>query len=236
MKPLRWSRRRQRQIIPLGLRRPSVCADTWIAPDAVLIGDCNLWDRVSDVRLSHLCATCDALNLIELCKDLLLKVVVQEMFRSAGVHLEWCGAARGLEQHQSQRLFQHRGPHSHPCCQVKPETHSVHASRSTFDRTLSSNGYREIMVAVVKLAAGAGLHHRRLHRCESIELLWFNSCLHPQILANGSPRQHYNRTARGGGPVVHASVLSDPARSCHWRQVSPPSCSSHHSQQSFVLQ
>lgn len=37
----------QRQIIPLGLRRPSVCADTWVAPDAVLIGDCNLWDRVS---------------------------------------------------------------------------------------------------------------------------------------------------------------------------------------------
>jgi len=37
----------QRQMITLGERTPSKAPDTWIAPDAVIIGDVDLYDRVS---------------------------------------------------------------------------------------------------------------------------------------------------------------------------------------------
>ncbi len=36
---------RQRQLIPLGHREPILAPDTWIAPNAVCIGDCDLFDK-----------------------------------------------------------------------------------------------------------------------------------------------------------------------------------------------
>jgi len=38
---------RQRQFINLGLRVPTVAPDTWVAPNAVVVGDVDLFDRVS---------------------------------------------------------------------------------------------------------------------------------------------------------------------------------------------
>ena len=37
---------RQRQLVPLGFREPILAPDTWIAPNAVCIGDCDLFDKV----------------------------------------------------------------------------------------------------------------------------------------------------------------------------------------------
>ena len=42
---------RQRQLINLGLRVPTVAPDTWVAPNAVIVGDVDLYDRVSPERL-----------------------------------------------------------------------------------------------------------------------------------------------------------------------------------------
>ena len=36
---------RQRQLVPLGHREPILAPDTWIAPNAVCIGDCDLFDK-----------------------------------------------------------------------------------------------------------------------------------------------------------------------------------------------
>lgn len=38
--------RRQRQLIALGSRMPTLAPDTWLAPDVVVIGDVDLYDRV----------------------------------------------------------------------------------------------------------------------------------------------------------------------------------------------
>ncbi|KAI7835796.1 hypothetical protein COHA_010315 [Chlorella ohadii] len=38
---------RQRQFINLGLRVPTVAPDTWVAPNAVVVGDVDLFDRTS---------------------------------------------------------------------------------------------------------------------------------------------------------------------------------------------
>ncbi|KAK2080265.1 Gamma carbonic anhydrase-like 1, mitochondrial [Prototheca wickerhamii] len=38
---------RQRQLVPLGQRVPTLAPDAWVAPNAVLIGDVDLYDRVS---------------------------------------------------------------------------------------------------------------------------------------------------------------------------------------------
>lgn len=38
--------RRQRQQVVLGNRVPTAAPDTWLAPDAILIGDVDLFDRV----------------------------------------------------------------------------------------------------------------------------------------------------------------------------------------------
>lgn len=38
--------RRQRQLINLGLRVPTTAPDTWVAPNAVVVGDVDLYDKV----------------------------------------------------------------------------------------------------------------------------------------------------------------------------------------------
>jgi hypothetical protein len=47
---------RQRQLIALGNRLPTMAPDTWIAPDAVIIGDVDLYDRVHAVAYYQGCA------------------------------------------------------------------------------------------------------------------------------------------------------------------------------------
>lgn len=38
---------RQRQFVNLGLRVPTIAPDTWVAPNAVIVGDVDLYDKVS---------------------------------------------------------------------------------------------------------------------------------------------------------------------------------------------
>jgi hypothetical protein len=40
---------RQRQLLVLGNRVPSLSPDAWVAPNAVLVGDVDLYDRVSSI-------------------------------------------------------------------------------------------------------------------------------------------------------------------------------------------
>ncbi len=45
---------RQRQLITLGNRTPTTAPDTWLASDAVIIGDVDLFDRVRAAQRCNL--------------------------------------------------------------------------------------------------------------------------------------------------------------------------------------
>ncbi len=52
-RPTNRSTCRQRQLIILGNRVPTVAPDTWIAPNAVVVGDVDLYEKVMQLAQTH---------------------------------------------------------------------------------------------------------------------------------------------------------------------------------------
>ena len=62
-------RRRQRQFINLGNRVPTVAPDTWVAPNAVVVGDVDLYERVSAVTWVQSGCKLDGAGCVASCVD-----------------------------------------------------------------------------------------------------------------------------------------------------------------------
>lgn len=114
---------RQRQLVPLGFREPILAPDTWIAPNAVCIGDCDLFDQVrADAKLQlqswlfslHACVRPGSSHLCPTCVTYPRCCLV-----FPGQYLVWVRAAGRPEYHHGRRVYKYSGQDSHTRCQVR---------------------------------------------------------------------------------------------------------------------
>ena len=124
---------RQRQLIVLGNRVPELAPDSWVAPNAVVIGDVDIFDKVCDFMNSH--AVVSSPSQPDSTTDyspstpipcpitflptypLLSFAVRSWLMRQpgsaptmcAGQYLVWCSLARGPECYPGELLLQHPG-------------------------------------------------------------------------------------------------------------------------------
>ena len=114
---------RQRQLVPLGFREPILAPDTWIAPNAVCIGDCDLFDQVradanwqlqSCLFSLHACTRPWSSHLYPTCLTHPLCCLV-----FPGQYLVWVRTAGRPEYHHGRRVYKYSGQDNHTRCQVR---------------------------------------------------------------------------------------------------------------------
>ena len=137
---------RQRQLIVLGNRVPELAPDSWVAPNAVVIGDVDIFDKVRRL-CSRSCRCVKPLSARQYHKRFSFNThtLSPDIFANpctailcygepgswlmlypepaptmcAGQYLVWSSLARGPERYPRELLLQHPGQDHYPCSQVR---------------------------------------------------------------------------------------------------------------------
>ena len=114
---------RQRNLLPIMDKVPWIQPDTWVAPNAVVTGNVDIYDKVCLQGHEFFCMHCNVCGKSVCQRSFVCTPGMTNVrkYSPAGGHFFWSCGAWGLEQNQDWGLLCHFGPCSGARSQVCEE-------------------------------------------------------------------------------------------------------------------